>query len=757
MKLPSWQRWLKQVFRANSTPTRSKRENRRRPRLEALEDRIAPASSITIVAAGQGSLDATFAANKGTILVTDGRSNGTQDETLSAAALTSLPGTNDISITARGSIDFQNRSGTLSLPTEAGHSATFSTDVAGGGDITFDSQARTLSTAGGSINFRAGGNLTVSTLSSGGGAVSLTAGTQATSLLATNGILTSGGDVTLSADTMTLRGSINAGTGIVTLAPFTPSNTIAVGGPDAAGQLGIDDNDLSNVTAKVVRIGSTAQTGAITVDGTINTHAGFDTLDLIATGTGGAITQTTGSIAVANLALQAAAGIGTSAAPLKTALTSAATFGGGLAASAGTGGVFVSNDSAALNLTTVGTTSGVTATGGDVRITTTHDLTVSQPVSTATSGPNAGAVTLTGGTAAGSNFNVFAAISGSSASVLGGTGADVITVQTTGATPLTVDGQGGGDSIRVDLGALNAPVHVSETGSGSNTLTTNSAGLPARTGDTAGHRLTADTTGAGAPLSAASVSYGGIAKVQLDNATAVIAIAGPDTVDRGGSATDRKEGPAFTGANANLSANEQFVQVLYLDELGRAGSRAELDGWLPALAAGGPRAVAAAIATSFEAHDNLVRSWYISFLGRQANGTEEQGWVKRLASQSEEAVLSQVLSSSEFYSRAQTLNASGTADERYVQALYQLLLDRTPNTAEVASWVDVLPTRGRAGVALSFLHSREFRSDQFEGYYNTLLHRPDDPAGLAGWVASGLDLHAVRVGFEASGEFFRNG
>jgi hypothetical protein len=127
-----------------------------------------------------------------------------------------------------------------------------------------------------------------------------------------------GANINLSADNMALNNNspsstINAGTGgILTLTPFTPANTIAVGGPDAAGQLGIDNNDLSNVTAKVVRIGSSAQTGAVTVDGTITTHTGYNTLDLIATGSGGAITQTTGSIAVANLALQANAGIGSS-------------------------------------------------------------------------------------------------------------------------------------------------------------------------------------------------------------------------------------------------------------------------------------------------------------------------------------------------------------------------------------------------------------------------------------------------------------
>lgn len=129
-----------------------------------------------------------------------------------------------------------------------------------------------------------------------------------------------GADITLTADNMALNNNspssaINAGTsGILTLQPFTTSNTIAVGGADAAGTLGIDDNDLANTSASAIRIGSGAQTGTVTVAGTIAAHAGYNTLDLIATGSGGAITQTTGSIAVANLALQADAGIGSASA-----------------------------------------------------------------------------------------------------------------------------------------------------------------------------------------------------------------------------------------------------------------------------------------------------------------------------------------------------------------------------------------------------------------------------------------------------------
>jgi hypothetical protein len=200
---------------------------------------------------------------------------------------------------------------------------------------------------------------------------------------------------------------------------------------------------------------------------------------------------------------------------------------------------------------------------------------------------------------------------------------------------------------------------------------------------------------------------------------------------------------------------------LYLDELGRAGSKAELDGWVNGQLnqpGGSQQAVAAGIAGSFEAEDHLVKSWYMAFLGRQAQGGEELGWARMLQTGlSEEQVLRQILGGGqEFYDRAQTLGLAGTSDQNYVQALYRVLLGRKAGTSEVDNWVNALATQGRQGVALSLLNSQEFRTNQFEGYYNTLLHRPDN-ADLANWAASGLDAHAVRVAFESGIEFFSNG
>jgi uncharacterized repeat protein (TIGR01451 family) len=308
-------------------------------------------------------------------------------------------------------------------------------------------------------------------------------------------------------------------------------------------------------------------------------------------------------------------------------------------------------------------------------------------------------------------------------------------------TSFTFNGGAGNDTLTVSLangGPLVSKGPVAfDGGTGVNTLNLDAAGLPVRT-------IPGSFNAAGQ-----AVNFSNTAATHVNNAAAIDAFAGPDTADRATAFTD-------------LNAPERFVQVLYLDDLGRAGTKTEVDDWVNGQLkqpGGSPQAVAAAIAGSFEADDHLVQSWYFAFLGRQAQGGEELGWVKLLQSgQSEEQVLRQILGDPghEFYDRAQTLGFGGTADQNFVQALYQVLLDRRASSSELDNAVAALKTMGPQGLALALLDSQEFRADQFAGYFATLLHRPAD-AGLANWVVSGLDAHGVRVAFESGMEFYNNG
>jgi hypothetical protein len=219
-----------------------------------------------------------------------------------------------------------------------------------------------------------------------------------------------------------------------------------------------------------------------------------------------------------------------------------------------------------------------------------------------------------------------------------------------------------------------------------------------------------------AQLSATGVADGSVSGSEktFSNITASSnGLAEADTTDRS---------TAFSG----LSRQEQLVQRVYLDALGRAGSKTELDGWVAMLNTSGQQAVADGIGRTTEADNHLVNSWFVTFLGRSASSTEERGLVQSLQTgQTEEQVLSEILGSSEFNSHAQALVSAGTAQQRLVTALYEDLLNRSPSTTELAAGVDNLAKIGAQGFALSVLESQEFRTDQLTGFSRVLLPLPD--------------------------------
>jgi subtilisin-like proprotein convertase family protein len=203
-----------------------------------------------------------------------------------------------------------------------------------------------------------------------------------------------------------------------------------------------------------------------------------------------------------------------------------------------------------------------------------------------------------------------------------------------------------------------------------------------------------------------------------------------------------------------------LVRALYFQDLGRAGTLPEWQGWLPTLAMPNGRfLVDNAIERSPEARDDQVIGLYQTYLGRKPGNGEELGWVNQLlAGATLESVQAGILGSGEYFNRTPGIVgvAGPASNTTFVEALYSQLLSRTPSPAEVNGWLGVVASSGRTFVAATFLGSAEYRADVVTSYYLSVLRRPTLPSAgeVNGWVNSGLDLISILIQFEASPEYF---
>jgi hypothetical protein len=242
----------------------------------------------------------------------------------------------------------------------------------------------------------------------------------------------------------------------------------------------------------------------------------------------------------------------------------------------------------------------------------------------------------------------------------------------------------------------------------------------------------------------------GLTSVMLDSTTGTDILAQrrlPNSV----TLTTQNFGPTITDAGAI------YINLLYAARLGRLPEAGVVPAWENFLNMQGAPAVAQAIEQSPEARTLFVTHLYESVLGRDPMAAEAQGWIGFLvAGGSELTVLQDFYASPEFFSRAQTLVSTGTQNQRFVSALYQVALGRVPSDAEVAAWVQVLPTFGAAAMVQDFITSPEFRTNFVTTLYILVLHRFPDQGGLMGWVNSGLTPEQIRIDILGSGEALGN-
>src|SRR5262249_4078285 len=186
---------------------------------------------------------------------------------------------------------------------------------------------------------------------------------------------------------------------------------------------------------------------------------------------------------------------------------------------------------------------------------------------------------------------------------------------------------------------------------------------------------------------------------------------------------------------------------------GRRGEGSAVSGWTQVLNTQGAAVVVSGIENSVEGRVSLVRQLYIHYLARVPTDDEAMAWVTALQNGlSEEQAVQAFLASTEFFNRSQQLFNTGNGDQKFAQAMYQVVLNRSGSTLEVSSWTVATGLLGRATVAAGFVASPEFRTNAITALYISILHRNPDDAGLAGWSASSFSLHDIRVAFLSSPE-----
>jgi hypothetical protein len=132
-----------------------------------------------------------------------------------------------------------------------------------------------------------------------------------------------------------------------------------------------------------------------------------------------------------------------------------------------------------------------------------------------------------------------------------------------------------------------------------------------------------------------------------------------------------------------------WVTGLYNDLLGRAPDAGGFNSWLGALVGGmSLNQVATAFAAGPEREAIIIRSDYLNFLGRVPSSPEVGFWLNFEAQGHNRAdVAAQMLASDEFFAD-HAKSPSG-----FITGVYQDVLQRTPSTPEVDTWLAVYDSK----------------------------------------------------------------
>jgi hypothetical protein len=268
--------------------------------------------------------------------------------------------------------------------------------------------------------------------------------------------------------------------------------------------------------------------------------------------------------------------------------------------------------------------------------------------------------------------------------------------------------------------------------------------------------VTLTITGEGTSTTTATYSTGGYS-AQLSPGTYTITASG------GGLTSPVTQTVTLTTSNVEVdfvlsptqvqTQQAAWIGLMYRDILGRTPQASEIANWVGDLQSGATRAdVANGFLYSPEYCQDLVSDWYQAYLHRLPDAGGLSAFSAALENgASEDSVQAGILGSREFYI------ISGNTPSGFVNALYQDILGRTPSTTEAAGWVNLASTGQNMTVVNGLLSSAEARTVEVTDYYQTLLRRNPDAAGLSNFVVmleSGAGQRTIQRDLMTSAEYY---
>lgn len=204
---------------------------------------------------------------------------------------------------------------------------------------------------------------------------------------------------------------------------------------------------------------------------------------------------------------------------------------------------------------------------------------------------------------------------------------------------------------------------------------------------------------------------------------------------------------------------DRFVTRMYQQCLSRDPDSDGLNGWASQLENGYMDGAAIAQQFIFSqemlsknlSNEEFIKVLYRAMMNREAEESGLNGWVSQLNNQymTRSEITKSFVESAEFTNICSSYGISrGAYDasiapiEHFVSRFYTLCLERSADQSGLYGWVDNLKNQYMNGaqIANAFFFSTEFldRNVSNEKYiellYNTLMGRPSDDAGKAGWV-----------------------